>query len=209
MQEFYKTGGKIFFFSRKKKEIIKLQAFFRGCMIRKAFNESKNVYFYDLPFLKLVDKVVSRRRLKIFFDKIVEKFGLLKLLNRTMPYLNKIKFALERFKNKMQFKRKFHMFYTQKKNKCCYTKEIFDWEAKLKLYKGQAAVKFYLMHNNERIIKEQFSNRYNPKLFYRLKYGKNKDKLEKKLKNFGTNNSSSWKFSINKNATKNRRKHSK
>ena len=181
IQDWWKN---ILFFKKNKKEIIKLQAFVRGCMIRKAFEESKNTYFNQLPFLKVVDKVISRRRLKIFFDKIVEKYGLLKLLNRTMPYINKIKFALERFKNKMQFKRKFHMFYTPKKNKCCYTKEIFDWEAKLKLYKAQAAVKFYLMHNNERIIKEQFSNRYNPKLFYRLKYGKNKDKLEKKLKNF-------------------------
>ena len=76
------------------------------------------------------------------------------------------------------------MFYTPKKNKCCYTKEIFDWEAKLKLYKVQACVKFYLMHHNDRIIKELFTNRYNPKLFYILKYGKNKDKLKKKLKNF-------------------------
>ena len=101
-----------------------------------------------------------------------------------MPYFNKINFALQRFKNKMQFKRKYHMFFTPKKNKCCYTKEIFDWEAKLKLYKAQAAVKFYLMHHNERIIRDIFSNRYNPKLFYILKYGQNKDKLKRKLKNF-------------------------
>ena len=101
-----------------------------------------------------------------------------------MPHLNKIKLALEQFKNKMQFKRKYHMFYTPKRNKCCYIKEIFDWEAKLKLYKDQAEVKFYLMHKNEKIIKDIFSYRYNPKLFYLLKYEQNRDKLKRKLKNF-------------------------
>ena len=181
IQDWWKN---ILFFKKNGKEILKLQAYIRGTMIRKAFKEAKNTYFYQLPFLKEVDKVISRRRLKIYFDKIVERYGILKLLNKTMPYLNKIKFALERFRNKMQFMRKYHMFYTPKKNKCVYTKEIFDWEAKQKLYKVQACVKFYLMHHNERIIKEQFSNRYNPKLFYLLKYGKNKDKLKKKLKNF-------------------------
>ena len=181
IQDWWKN---ILFFKKNGKEVLKLQAFIRGTMIRKAFKEAKNTYFHQLPFLKEVDKVITRRLMKIYFDKMIEKFGLLKLLNETMPYLNKIKFALERFRNKMAFMRKYHMFYTPKKNKCCYTKEIFDWDMKLKLYKAQACVKFFLMHHNERIIKEQFSNRYNPKLFYMLKYGKNKDKLKKKLKNF-------------------------
>ena len=181
IQDWWKN---IIFFKKNGKEILKIQAFVRGNMIRKAFKESKNTYFNQLPFLKVVDKILSRRILKIHFDKIVQKYGILKLYNRTLPYVNKVKYALEQFRNKMQFLRKFHMFYTPKKNKCCYTKEIFDWEAKLKLYKVQACVKFYLMHHNERIIKELFTNRYNPKLFYILKYGKNKDKLKKKLKNF-------------------------
>ena len=181
IQDWWKN---IIFFKKNGKEILKIQAFVRGNMIRKAFKESKNTYFNQLPFLKVVDKILSRRILKIHFDKIVQKYGILKLYNRTLPYVNKVKYALARFRNKMQFLRKFHMFYTPKKNKCCYTKEIFDWEAKLKLYKVQACVKFYLMHHNDRIIKELFTNRYNPKLFYILKYGKNKDKLKKKLKNF-------------------------
>ena len=181
IQDWWKN---IIFFKKNGKEILKIQAFVRGNMIRKAFKESKNTYFNQFPFLKVVDKILSRRILKIHFDKIVQKYGILKLYNRTLPYVNKVKYALERFRNKMQFLRKFHMFYTPKKNKCCYTKEIFDWEAKLKLYKVQACVKFYLMHHNDRIIKELFTNRYNPKLFYILKYGKNKDKLKKKLKNF-------------------------
>ena len=181
IQDWWKN---IIFFKKNGKEILKIQAFVRGNMIRKAFKESKNTYFNQLPFLKVVDKILSRRILKIHFDKIVQKYGILKLYNRTLPYVNKVKYALERFRNKMQFLRKFHMFYTPKKNKCCYTKEIFDWEAKLKLYKVQACVKYYLMHHNDRIIKELFTNRYNPKLFYILKYGKNKDKLKKKLKNF-------------------------
>ena len=181
IQDWWKN---ILFFKKNGKEIVKLQAFFRGNMIRKAFEETKDIYFYRLPFLKVVDKILSRRKLKIYFDKIVQKHGILKLMNRTIPYLNKVKYSLARYKNKMNFLRKFHMFYTPKKNKCCYTKEIFDWEMKLKLYKAQAGIKFYLMHHNDRVIKELFTNRYNPKLFYILKYGKNKDKLKKKLKNF-------------------------
>ena len=181
IQDWWKN---IIFFKKNGKEILKIQAFVRGNMIRKAFKESKHMYLDQLPFLKVVDKIISRRILKIHFDKIVQKYGILKLLNRTLPYVNKVKYALERFRNKMQFLRKFHMFYTPKKTKCCYSKEIFDWEAKLKLYKVQACVKFYLMHHNERIIKELFTNRYNPKLFYILKYGQNKEKLKRKLKNF-------------------------
>ena len=164
--------------------IIKLQAYIRGAMIRKAFKDSRHTYLYKIPFLREVDKIISRRKLKIYFDKMVAKYGILKLLNKTKPYSEKIRFALQNFKNRRQFLRENHLLYCPKKNKCCYTKEIFDWEAKLKLYKAQAAVKFYLMHNNERIIKEELTNKYNPKLFYMLKYGNNKDKLKKKLKNF-------------------------
>ena len=36
IQDWWKN---ILFYKKNKKEIIKLQAFFRGCMIRKAFNE--------------------------------------------------------------------------------------------------------------------------------------------------------------------------
>ena len=172
------------FAKNNKNEIIKLQAYIRGAMIRKAFKDVKHTYFYKIPFLRDVDKVITRRKLKIFFDKIVAKYAILKLLNQTKPYIDKIENALKKFKNRRQFLRENHLLYYPKKNKCCYTKEIFDWEEKLKLYKAQAAVKFYLMHNNERVIKEKYTNKYNPKLFYMLKYGNNKEKMKKKLKNF-------------------------
>ena len=172
-------------FSKKNiKTILKLQAYIRGAMIRKAFKEVKHTYLYKLPFLREIDRIISRRKLKIYLDKLTAKYGILKLLNKTKPYSDKIRFALQGFKNKRKFLRENHLLYSPKKNKCCYTKEIFDWAAKLKLFKAQDAVKFYLMHHNERIIREQFSNKYNPKLFYMLKYGENKDKLKKKLKNF-------------------------
>ena len=172
-------------FSKKNiKQVLKLQAYVRGAMIRKAFKEVKHTYLYKIPFLREIDRIVSRRKLKIYLDKLAAKYGILKLLNITKPYSDRIGRALQNFKNKKKFFRENHLLFCPKKNKCCYTKEIFDWETKLKLFKAQAAVKFYLMHHNERIIKEQLSNKYNPKLFYMLKYGANKDKLKKKLKNF-------------------------
>ena len=172
-------------FSKKNiKKVLKLQAYVRGAMIRKAFKEVKHTYLYKIPFLREIDRIISRRKLKIYLDKLTAKYGILKLLNITKPYSDRIGRALQNFKNKKKFFRENHLLFFPKKNKCCYTKEIFDWETKLKLFKAQAAVKFYLMHHNERIIKEQLSNKYNPKLFYMLKYGANKDKLKKKLKNF-------------------------
>ena len=174
----------IIFGKKNINNILKLQAYIRGTLIRKAFQEAKHTYLYKIPFLKAVDKVISRRKLKIYFDKLVSKCGILKLLNKTKPYLDKIKVALEHFKNKRKFLRENHLLFCLKKNKCCYTKEIFDWETKLKLYKIQAGVKYYLMHHNKKIIKEQYTNKYNPKLFYILKYGENKDKLKRKLKRF-------------------------
>ena len=174
----------VVFVKKNKDKILKIQAYIRGAMIRKAFQETKHTYLYKIPFLREIDKIISRRKLKIYFDKMVAKHGILKLLNKTKPFSDKINNTLESFKNRRKFLKENHMLYFPKKNKCCYTKEIFDWEAKLKLYKAQAAVKFFLMHHNEKIIKEKYTNKYNPKLFYLLKYAKNKDKLKKKLKHF-------------------------
>ena len=172
------------FAKRNKNTILKLQAYIRGTMIRKAFKEAKHTYLYIIPFLKEIDRIISRRILKIYFDKMVAKHGILKLLNKTKSYSDKITSALQSFKNKKDFQRQYNLLFCPKKNKCCYTKEIFDWEAKCKLYKVQAAVKSYLMHHNEKIIKELYTNKYNPKLFYLLKYANDKDKLKKKLKGF-------------------------
>ena len=166
-----------------KPQIIKIQSYIRGAMIRKAFKEAKHTYLYKIPFLREIDRIISRRKRKIYFDKMVKKFGILKLLNITKSYSDKIENSLENFRNRKQFMRENHLLYFPKKNKCCYTKEIFDWEIKTKLYKAQAAVKFYLMHHNERIIRD-YTNKINPKLFFMLKYGNDKDKLKKKLKNF-------------------------
>ena len=166
-----------------KPQIIKIQSYIRGAMIRKAFQEVKHTYLYKIPFLREIDRIISRRKLKIYFDKMVKKFGILKLVNVTKNYSDKIQNSLEYFKNRKQFMRENHLLYSPKKNKCCYTKDIFDWETKTKLYKAQAAVKFFLMHHNDRIIKN-YTNNINPKLFYMLKYGNDKDKLKKKLRNF-------------------------
>ena len=174
----------VLFIKRNSKRIIKLQAYVRGMMIRKAYKESRRRYEYILPFLKKVDEIISRRKLKFFFDKIVKKYGMKKLIRLANYKVCMIKYALSKFKNRLGFLRENKMLSIPRKYKCSYTKDIFDWEIKLKLYKLQSKIKFYLMHNNERIIREKYANVYNPKLYYVLKYGKDKSLLKNKLNNF-------------------------
>ena len=174
----------VVFMKKNANEIYKLQAYMRGTMIRKAFKEVKETYFHILPFIRTIDQIISRRKVRFCFHRMIQRCGMLKLINITKPFCARISRALESFSNKRKFMRENHMFFVPKKNKCCYSKEIFDWEIRLKLYKAQSAVKFFLMHHSEKIIKEKFANKYNPKLFYVLKYGQNKEKMKSKLKNF-------------------------
>ena len=54
-------------------KIIKIEAFVRGMMIRKAFKDVINLYYHYLPFLKIIDKILSRRYAKFFKDKLISK----------------------------------------------------------------------------------------------------------------------------------------
>ena len=162
-------------------KIVKIQAFIRGMMIRKAFREVKKLYGHTLPFIKKIDKIISRRFIKFFFDKIIPTFGISTLIKLTKIKNNKIINALSRFKQKQKYLRDNYSLSTKINKKCCYTKESYEWSTRLKLEKLQTYIKSYLMHNNEKIM-INFANKYNPKLYYYLKYGKNTDLLKKKLK---------------------------
>ena len=162
-------------------KIVKIQAFVRGMMIRKAFNEVRNLYERILPFLYEIDKIISRKFAKLFFDKLIPRFGLRTIIKLAKIKNNKIINALSKFAAKQKIKREIYSLSTKLKNKCCYTKETYDYATKIKILKLQSWLKSYLMHNNEKTMLK-YANEYNPKLYYYLKYGKNKDLLRKKLK---------------------------
>ena len=162
-------------------KIVKIQAFVRGMMIRKAFNEVRNLYERILPFIYEIDKIISRKYAKLFFDKLIPRFGLRTIIKLAKIKNNKIINALSKFAAKQKIKREIYSLSTKFKNKCCYTKETYDYATKIKILKLQSWVKSYLMHNNEKTMLK-YANEYNPKLYYYLKYGKNKDLLRKKLK---------------------------
>ena len=164
-------------------KILKIQAFVRGMMIRKAFREVRKLYEQDLPFIKEIDKIISRRYAKIFFDKLVPRFGIRTLIKLSKVKNDKIINALSKFMKKQKYIRENFSLSTKINKKCCYTKETYDYRTKIKLSKLQSHLKSYLMHNNEKMLLK-YTNEYHPKLYYYLKYSKDKDLLDKKLKKF-------------------------
>ena len=164
-------------------KILKIQAFVRGMMIRKAFREVRQIYEKDLPFIKEIDKIISRRYAKIFFDKLIPRFGIRTLIKLSKIRNDKIINALSRFMKKQKYIRETFSLSTKINKKCCYTKETYDYNTKIKLLKLQSHFKSYLMHNNEKTLLK-YTNEYHPKLYYYLKYLKDKDLLKKKLRKF-------------------------
>ena len=171
------------FIKINKPKILKIQAFVRGMMIRKAFREILKLYKYDLPFLKEIDKIISRKYAKIFFDKLISRFGIRLLIKLAKIKCNKIISALIRYKNRMNYLRKNFSIGSKFKRKCVYTKDIYEFLTRLKIIKLQTHFKRFIMHNSEKILLK-FTNEYNPKLYYYLKYGNNKYLLKRKLKLF-------------------------
>ena len=164
-------------------KIVKIQSFVRGMMIRKAFKEVRNLYERDLPFIKEIDKIISKRFAKIFFDKLIPRFGIRTLIKMSQIQNNKIINALSRFSKKQKFIRDNYSLSTKLNKKCCFTKEIFDYNTKLKIIKLQSYLRMHLMNNSEKFLLK-FANKYHPQLYYYLKYRKNKDLLNNKLKKF-------------------------
>ena len=162
-------------------KIVKIQAFVRGMMIRKAFKEVRNFYERILPFIYEIDKIISRKFAILLFDKLIPRYGLHTIIKLAKIKNNKIINALSKYVEKKKLKKETYSLSTKIKNKCCYTKETFEYPTRIKLLKLQSYIKSYLMLHNEKIMLK-YANEYNPKLYYYLKYGKNKDLLKKKLK---------------------------
>ena len=162
-------------------KIVKIQAFVRGMMIRKAFKEVRNFYERILPFIYEIDKIISRKFAILLFDKLIPRYGLHAIIKLAKIKNNKIINALSKYVEKKKLKKETYSLSTKIKNKCCYTKETFEYPTRIKLLKLQSYIKSFLMLHNEKIMLK-YANEYNPKLYYYMKYGKNKDLLKKKLK---------------------------
>jgi len=162
-------------------KIVKIQAFVRGMMIRKAFKEVRNLYEHILPFIYEIDKIISRKFAFVLFDKLIPRYGLHTIIKLAKIKNNKIIKALSKYVEKKKQNNEDYSPSTKMKNKCCYTKETFDYPTRIKLLKLQSCIKSYLMFHNEKIMLK-YAKEYNPKLYYYLKYRKNKDLLRKKLK---------------------------
>ena len=162
-------------------KIVKIQAFVRGMMIRKAFKEVLALYQRYLPFFKVIDKILSRRYAKLFMDQLISKYGIRILIKLAKIQCYKIINALLIYKRKQNFIRRYFSFGTKFKKKCVYRKTIYDWDTRLKIMKLQSLFKNFIMHNSEKILLK-YGREYNPKLYYYLKYGKDKNLLNKKLK---------------------------
>ena len=164
-------------------KIVKIQAFVRGMMIKKAFKEVRNLFEHELPFIKEIDKIFARRFAKLFIDKMIKRFGIKILIKLAQNKNNIIINALRRFLKKQKFLRENFSISTRLNQKCCYTKDIYEWLTRIKILKLQTHIKNFLMHNNEKTLLK-YAHEYHPKLYYYLKHGKDKELLKKKLKKF-------------------------
>ena len=113
-------------------------------------------------------------------DKLISKYKIRVLIKLAKIHCYKIINALMSYRQKQNFIRR-HLFFGTKLKKCVYTKTIYDWSTRLKIMKLQWWVENYLIYNSEKIL-QKFGKKYNPNLYYYLKYGKNKHLLNSKLK---------------------------
>ena len=164
-------------------KIVKIQAFVRGMMIRKAFKEIRTLYEHYLPFLKEIDKIISRKYTRFFFNQLITRFGFRILIKLAKIQCNKIINALAGYRARQNFIRIHYSLGTQIKMKCVYTRDIFEYLTRLKIIKLQSHFRRFLIHNCEKLILK-ISREYHPKLYYYLKYGNKEDILKKKLKKF-------------------------
>ena len=177
IQNWYRS---IKFIKKNTPKIIKIQSYARGMMIRTAFKEVCYIFKHIIPFLKEIDKVISRRFAKIFFDNMIANYGVYYLIKLAKIQNNKIIQVLRRFMQKQQFIRNNFSISTKIIKKCMYTKSIYEFDIRNKIVKIQNNIKKYLMHNSEKIMLE-FTNKYHPKLYFYLKYWKNPVKIQQKL----------------------------
>ena len=162
----------LMFIKKNKYKLILIQKYFRANCIRKAYFNSYNIIFKCLPFLKVIDKILSRKRCEIFFNEIIPKFSFLKIYHIIRPKAEKIIKNMKKYLKEQQIIKLTKTNFSVYLNKCVFIKINSNKNKIIKqIMLIQSFVKNYLMHKNEKIMLN-FQNKYHPYLYYKLKYGK-------------------------------------
>ena len=162
----------LMFIRKNKSKLILIQKYFRANCIRKAYFNSFNIVFKYLPFFKIIDKILSRKKCEIFFNEIIPKFSYLKIYHIIKPKAEKIIKKIKKYLKEQQIIKLTKTNFSVYLNKCVFVK-INSNKSKIikKIMLIQSFIKNFLMHKNEKIMLN-YQNNYHPYLYYKLKYGK-------------------------------------
>ena len=176
-------------FRKQTNVIIKnIQKYIRGYLSRVSFGNVLHVYRDIVPFLKVIDKIISRRLYINAFHKLLCKYGILKIHRLIKPKAQLIIKHLNEFTKEMELKRQIRTFNKKKCLRCVMNKYHVEYEIRKHICKAQAHIRGFLLRGteNERL---EIARKYHPYLYYYLKYacdskkGSN-DKYKEKLTAF-------------------------
>ena len=172
IQNWWRT---LMFIKKNKGKIINFQRFYRGHLVRRAFRDSMKLYFKIMPFIRNIDKIISRKCCIFAFNVLVPNFAMLKNYNLMKPRIDKINYYLKKFSKNQQYIREIKTVSKKFIWRCQYTKQSVQFDIYLKIKKIQSNVRRFLMHNSDKVMLN-YSHLYHPYLYYKLKY---KDKKYK------------------------------
>ena len=176
-------------FRQQTNVIIKnIQKYIRGYLSRVSFTNVLHVYRDIIPFLKVVDKIISRRLYTNAFHKLLCKYGILKIHRLIKPKAQLIIKHLNEFTKEMELKRQIRTFNKKKCLRCVMNKYHIEYEIRKYICKLQARIKGLLLRGTEN-GRLDIARRYHPYLYYYLKYAHNNgngsgDKYKDKLNAF-------------------------
>ena len=175
IQNWWRT---LMFIKKNKGKIINFQRYYRGHLARKAFGDSMKLYFKIMPFIRTVDKIISRKCCQFVFNVLVPNFAMLKNYNLMKPRIDKINYYLRKFAKNQQYIREIKTVSKKFIRRCQFTKQSVQFDINLKIKKIQSNFRRFLMHNNDKIMLN-YSNVFHPYLYYKLKY--KDEKYKKKI----------------------------
>ena len=180
IQNWWRT---LMFIKKNKNKVINFQKFYRGHLIRRAYFDSKKLYSKIIPFIYTIDKIISRKCCQSIFNVLVPEFAMLKIYNLMKPRIELINYYLKKFAKIQKRIREIQTVSKKFVKKCQYTKRSIEFDITFKIKIIQANIRRFLMHNNDKIMLK-YQNLYHPYLYYKLKYGNNKNNYKKKINSF-------------------------
>lgn len=169
IQRWWKTMQ---FQNRNKVSLVLIQKHIRGHLSRVAYKQVISLYKHILPFLAVVDKILSRIICEYVFEKLLLDYAMLKLYRLIKPKAMNIIKQMKKYTKDIQISRLCRVFPKQFIKRCCYDKIHLDKVTKNSIVKIQANIRRYLMHHNDKIMLK-YGHKYHPHLFYKLKYKTN------------------------------------